>query len=177
MRVLVALDTSNSGESAAVAIAPWARACGANVLLMTVRHPGDIHGINAPTGYVHVLTPQGTVSGTPLRGAVEPGPVAVEDRTQALERDRVEAEEYLLGVAARDLKGIACEVHVEWSEQTAAAIVRCAEEKKADLIAIGTHGRSGMTLALLGSVADAVVRGSPVPVVLVRGGMRLAADE
>jgi nucleotide-binding universal stress UspA family protein len=39
---------------------------------------------------------------------------------------------------------------------------------KADLIVIGTHGRSGLGRLLLGSVAEGVVRGASVPVLLVR---------
>jgi len=38
----------------------------------------------------------------------------------------------------------------------------------ADLIVIGTHGRSGLSRLLLGSVAEDVVRGASVPVLLVR---------
>jgi len=40
----------------------------------------------------------------------------------------------------------------------------------ADLIVIGTHGRSGLSRLLLGSVAEGVVRGASVPVLLVRAG-------
>lgn len=39
----------------------------------------------------------------------------------------------------------------------------------ADLIVIGSHGRSGFSRLLFGSVAEGVVRGSSVPVLLVRG--------
>jgi nucleotide-binding universal stress UspA family protein len=39
---------------------------------------------------------------------------------------------------------------------------------KADLIVIGTHGRSGLSRLLLGSVAEDVVRGASIPVLLVR---------
>ena len=38
----------------------------------------------------------------------------------------------------------------------------------ADLIVIGTHGRRGMSRALLGSGAEQILRRSPVPVLLVR---------
>jgi nucleotide-binding universal stress UspA family protein len=38
----------------------------------------------------------------------------------------------------------------------------------ADLIVIGTHGRSGLTRLLLGSVAEGVVREASVPVLLIR---------
>lgn len=47
-------------------------------------------------------------------------------------------------------------------------IVRVAEELKADLIVIGTHGRGFLAHVLLGSVAEKVVRKSPCPVLTVR---------
>jgi nucleotide-binding universal stress UspA family protein len=40
----------------------------------------------------------------------------------------------------------------------------------ADLIVMGTHGRSGFLRMVVGSVAHAIVRASPVPVLLVRNG-------
>lgn len=46
-------------------------------------------------------------------------------------------------------------------------IVRTAEEWKADLIVIGTHGRKGFSHLFIGSVAEKVVRHSPVPVLVV----------
>ena len=47
-------------------------------------------------------------------------------------------------------------------------IVGAATQERADLIVIGTHGRGGLDRALLGSVADRVVRLAPCPVVTVR---------
>ncbi|MFZ5875462.1 MAG: universal stress protein [Nitrospirota bacterium] len=47
-------------------------------------------------------------------------------------------------------------------------IVKAAEESHADLIVIGTHGRTGMRHVLLGSVAERVVRLAPCPVLTVR---------
>jgi nucleotide-binding universal stress UspA family protein len=47
-------------------------------------------------------------------------------------------------------------------------IVRFAEEEQVDLIVICTHGHSGLTRWLVGSVADRVTRGVNVPVLLVR---------
>ncbi len=47
-------------------------------------------------------------------------------------------------------------------------IVEYAAENEIDHIVMGSHGRSGVTRILLGSVAEAVVRRSPVPVTIVR---------
>ncbi len=46
---------------------------------------------------------------------------------------------------------------------------RVARETKADLIVMGTHGRSGVNRLMLGSVAERVLRESAVPVLTVRG--------
>jgi len=47
-------------------------------------------------------------------------------------------------------------------------IVRHARDQDVDLIVIGTHGRSGLTHMLLGSVTEKVVRKAPCPVLTVR---------
>jgi len=51
---------------------------------------------------------------------------------------------------------------------TAETIVRVARERGADLIVMGTHGRTGLQHVLLGSVAEKVVRLAPCPVLTVR---------
>ena len=48
-------------------------------------------------------------------------------------------------------------------------IGRFAKEQNADLIVMGTHGRRGLPRAILGSVAERVVRASTVPVLTVHG--------
>jgi len=50
----------------------------------------------------------------------------------------------------------------------ASEIVRIASEEGAEMIVLGTHGRSGMTRMLMGSVAEAVVRRAPCPVLVYR---------
>jgi nucleotide-binding universal stress UspA family protein len=47
-------------------------------------------------------------------------------------------------------------------------IARVAGERKADLIVMGTHGRTGLAHTLMGSVAERVVRMAPCPVLTVR---------
>jgi nucleotide-binding universal stress UspA family protein len=47
-------------------------------------------------------------------------------------------------------------------------IVRTAKDRKADLLVIGTHGRTGIDHMLFGSTAEKVVRKSPCPVLTVR---------
>ncbi len=47
-------------------------------------------------------------------------------------------------------------------------IIRAAKEKEADLIVVGTHGRTGLDHVLFGSTAEKVVRKAPCPVLSVR---------
>jgi nucleotide-binding universal stress UspA family protein len=49
-----------------------------------------------------------------------------------------------------------------------AEIMRYAKSKKNDIIVMGTHGRTGLVHVLMGSVAEKVVRYSPIPVVTVK---------
>ena len=62
---------------------------------------------------------------------------------------------------------------VDWEKCTeegeaATAIVHQAEHMQADMIIIGTHGRSGLPHMLLGSVAEKVVRTASCPVLTIR---------
>jgi nucleotide-binding universal stress UspA family protein len=52
--------------------------------------------------------------------------------------------------------------------QAGTEIIKAAREWEADLIVIGSHGRRGITRALVGSVAEAVMRHAPCPVLVVR---------
>jgi len=92
------------------------------------------------------------------------------DRTEDTEARRRRAEEAVEAVAERTDR----EVRTAVREGAPAEVVRTyAEEHAADLIATGTRGRHGAHRFLLGSVAEAVVRTCPVPVLTVR---QLAAD-
>jgi nucleotide-binding universal stress UspA family protein len=48
-------------------------------------------------------------------------------------------------------------------------IVRIAKSRRADLVVMGTHGRSGLAKLFIGSVASRVVSAAPCPVLTVRG--------
>ena len=53
----------------------------------------------------------------------------------------------------------------------ASEILRLAQDAKADVIVMGTHGRTGLPRLLMGSVAEQVVRKAPCPVVTVKSPM------
>ena len=84
-------------------------------------------------------------------------------------RRRHTAEE-LLDRAARWARerhiGVECQVRFA-VESIAASIVQAAHDRNCELIVLGTHGRGGVKRALMGSVAEELLRHSPVPVLLV----------
>ncbi len=89
---------------------------------------------------------------------------------------RWEAEEtaaagiYLADITRRLIaSGVVTRHQVIVAEDVAAAIVKHAQEHpQVELIAMATHGRSGVRHFLLGSVAEQVLRRTPVPLLLVR---------
>lgn len=84
------------------------------------------------------------------------------------ETSRVDAEEYLAPLAVElRKKGVRVRTQVRRG-QPSEEIVLAARESGADLIAMTTHGRSGFGRLLFGSVAEAVLRESRLPVFLMR---------
>lgn len=81
---------------------------------------------------------------------------------------RAEAMLYLMKVQ-KDLKeqGVNAAV-VALDGDVASEIIAYAEQQKFDLIAMATHGRSGIDRFIMGSVAEKVLRGAIKPVLLIR---------
>ena len=80
-----------------------------------------------------------------------------------------EAEAYLSGVVERlRRRGITEVESAVWYGPAAPAIIQAARVKKVDLIVMSTHGRSGLGRIILGSVTESVLRGTTIPVCVVR---------
>jgi len=92
-------------------------------------------------------------------------PVGVKTVAEQLQ---AEADNYLTGLVARyaGLGRPTTRTALDWPPAT--AILADAEANGVDLIAMETHGRSGIVRLFLGSVADKVVRGASVPILLRR---------
>lgn len=110
---------------------------------------------------VHVLAPV-----IPMAGEGYVSPSVYQQMSEAgrawaqKQMNRLLARARSKGVRARGLllEGVAHE-----------AIVRAARRQRADLIVIGTHGRTGVARFFLGSVAARVTATAPCPVLTVRG--------
>ena len=102
-------------------------------------------------------------------------PGGVESRINPEERERLEkdsvniAEEYLNNVTKR-LKdaGISAESKVLWGKDVIDELVDYADESGVDLVVIATHGRSGVSRWVWGSMADRILRSASMPVLMVR---------
>lgn len=168
MRVLVAVDESEQAKTVVDALTPWLVRASAEVHLVSVVDMSQVQAAMRGNEPAFETTPY---SGGMRAKVVQPPPRSAETHGQALERARTEREERLMALAT-SMEGLEPKVHVLASDDTAEAIVTYAPEVGADLIAVGTHGRSGLSRALLGSVAEQVVRRADRPVVVVRKGMQ-----
>jgi nucleotide-binding universal stress UspA family protein len=107
---------------------------------------------------LRVVTPLVVQAGAPVPGAI----------AEELEARTAEARDHVTGIAA-DLSGRGIRVHIR--VRTGAAvqeIVAATRESAADLIVMATHGRSGLSRLVFGSVAEGVLRLAEVPVVVMR---------
>jgi nucleotide-binding universal stress UspA family protein len=137
--ILVATDFSEASREAIRPAYGLLRAGGGHVELCTV----------------HVLSPARAAE-------LPPGPPL-----GAGERAAVEAELRSLIPPEAEAAGITTSVSVVEGTSVPETILATAERLGVDLVAVGSHGRSGFRRAVLGSVADEVARRSPRPVVIV----------
>ena len=139
-RILVALDGSELSETILAPAAELAQACEARLTLL------------------HVLS----------TGQTEPGgmiPTNPDQWTHALE----EGESYLEGLAGRlRRRRIPVDTVVMAHPEPGRAIREVAEEDRADLIAMASHGYTGIRRVLFGSVAEDVLRHCRVPMLIRR---------
>ena len=91
------------------------------------------------------------------------------DLTTQLERSKGAAREYLTHYVSEHIGGSGKVEMVVAENQTVPAILLMAEEKKIDMIVMGTHGRSGVNRFMLGSVTERVLHETDRPVLTVRG--------
>jgi nucleotide-binding universal stress UspA family protein len=139
-RILVGLDGSPLAETILDPVQALARRLGAEIVLLYVTHVPE------------------KVPAAPLGPALD----------EIVAQDRERARAYLEGVARKVAEaGVAVRTAV-CAGEAAAEIVRYAERERIDLIALATHGRSGMQRWLYGSVTDAVLHTTTTPLLLLR---------
>lgn len=140
-KILAPLDGSDVGESAL----PYAEALATSS--------------QATVNLIQVVSPPGTVEANLLGGP---------DWRKFVKAMRDAGANYLKSIAER-FKGKDVKVTYEvLTGDPADKIVEYAADKGVGLIAMSTHGRTGLARWVLGSVADKVLHGAKIPVLLVR---------
>lgn len=143
-RILVAVDGSATSDRALVHAVDLARESGA---ALRIAHVVDM-------GWASIA-PELAIDLHARVEAVRAEGRAVMDAALAIARDAgLQAESMTLETSTP-------------LQRVPEAIVDAAIEWRADLLVLGTHGRKGVERLLLGSVADGVVRHSPIPVLLM----------
>ncbi len=143
--VLVATDLSDASEPALEAAAFYGQQHGSTIVLC------------------HVFDPTPFAAPTLLPG---PNEVLDEAASEMTEQARKSLEE----LAAAKLTGCQVETAVLRHASPGEAIAEHAATIGADLVIVGSHGRTGLRRILLGSVAERVVRLASGPVLVVRTG-------
>jgi nucleotide-binding universal stress UspA family protein len=148
--LLVALDSSSAAERVLDHAEALARAFGSTVTLLRVTiSPEELIAETASAENIGEVVP-----------LIDPTPI--------VEADRESAVEYLERVAARLRQHNLSVTYEEPEGPPADTIVQRARELGTSLILMTTHGRGGLGRLVFGSVADAVLRHAPCPVLFVR---------
>ncbi len=111
--------------------------------------------VGAHIRFLHILSP-GAVAAKPEAGPENPA-----------EEDDVIPENFSRVLMAEKKKGLDADIRVLKGEPEK-VITEQATAWSADLIIMGSHGRSGLHRIMMGSVAEAVFRSSDIPVLLVK---------
>ena len=145
-KILVPLDGSELAECVLPHVESIAKGCGVqSVILLRVIEP--FH--------------------SPISGDDGGGP-SEEDMKSFNSQNRAEAESYLSQLAGQvKYDGAVIQSEVIFGK-AAESIAEYATKNQVDLIAIASHGRSGVSRWVWGSVADRVLRSACVPVLVVR---------
>lgn len=155
-KILVPLDGSRLAERVLPHAEALARCTGAELILLRVL----VHAYEgAPAGI------------GPYRRAPFPLPPESEELMK-------EATAYLRH-KKDDLarRGVSASIGVEEGGPVAEAILRFAHKHAVDMIAMCTHGYTGLPRAIFGSVAEAVLHGAEKPVFLITSACRSGSDE
>ncbi|MEE8466617.1 MAG: universal stress protein [Dehalococcoidia bacterium] len=170
MKILILLDGSKFSEAILGPAKTLASQGGDNVEvhLVQVLDPGTAHTtwMRRPPSSVDAPGPWAPVGSQYPPSDVSYG-VALETKDQALDRRHDEVMDYLRHVSASHFDEMA-RIEVLFHKDVAEGIVKYAKAEKVDFIAIATHGRTGLSKVLLGSVAAGLLRANVAPLYMVR---------
>lgn len=142
--ILLATDGSAASEHAAQIAADMAR----------------IHGATLTALYV--------VDPYPYLGIGETNPLGFQSYMAAAHNQAAQAQAKVADLCLQGDKPVTLQARISEDVTASVGIVETARNEGADLIIMGSHGRTGLVRLMLGSVAAKVLAESPVPVLIVR---------
>ena len=104
----------------------------------------------------------------PYLGIGEINPMGLQAYAAAAQQQAAVAHAQVEALCTKDSPPVALQVSLVEEVAAARGIVETAKNEGADLIVMGSHGRSGLARLMLGSVANKVVAESSVPVLVTR---------
>lgn len=143
-----------------------------NILLATDGSPASTRAAQLAVDLARTsgakLTAVYVIDPTPYLGMGESNPLGLEAYMSSAYDHAADAHAKVAALCAKD--GEPIDLHRRPAEDMHACdgILQAAKEEGADLIVVGSHGRTGIKRMLLGSVAAKVVSQSPVPVLVAR---------
>ncbi len=114
------------------------------------------------------LTALYVVDPYPYLGIGETNPMGFQAYMAAAQQHAAQAHAKVEALCRRSEPPVDLEVRLVEDVTAMRGIVDMAQESHADLVVVGSHGRTGISRLMLGSVAAQVVAHSPVPVLVVR---------
>jgi nucleotide-binding universal stress UspA family protein len=126
------------------------------------------HKFKASVGLVHIVEPipATPINDTSMMGTFIPSLSTSVDDVEMVNVQEQYSQKLMDSTIERYGKGLVVSQYNEFGA-TADSIINCAAEFGADLIVIGTHSRTGFDRFLMGSIAEDVVRHSPVAVLVI----------
>lgn len=170
MRILVPLDGSPFAETVISTVAQIAEQSKADVFLVQVVDPSGVHGTSTEVEWFPDMARAEFEEATMrIREVADDlgGPTELESPGQALDRVSQEAKDYLSDQAGR-FESIQPESVVLLGRDVDEELLKFVTEQHIDLIAMSTHGRTGLARLVLGSHAEHIMRSGVAPVLLVR---------
>ena len=114
------------------------------------------------------LTALYVVDPYPYLGIGETNPMGFQAYMAAAQQHAAQAHAKVEALCKRSEPAVDLEVRLVEDVTAMRGIVDMAQESHADLVVVGSHGRTGISRLMLGSVAAQVVAHSPVPVLVAR---------
>lgn len=111
---------------------------------------------------VYVLDPY------PFLAIGETNPLGFQAYMAAAQQHATAAHAKVAALCSQGGAAVTLQARMVENTAPAAGIVQVATEEGADLIVVGSHGRSGIARLMVGSVASKVVAESPIPVLVAR---------